>query len=464
MGIIIENFNNLNSDENIAKIREIVLKDRIDNLPLAYIQTFGCQQNFSDSEKLMGLMLKMGYQYTNDVNLADCIIFNTCAIRENAQNKVYGYIGELSHLKMKNPNLIVAIGGCMTQQEEVISKIKGSYPFVDLVFGTISYYDFPKIFLEHLTKHKSVYDKSEKQHDILEDFNVRREDNFKALVPIMYGCDNFCTYCIVPYVRGREQSRAPENIISEVKQLVSEGFKEITLLGQNVNSYSYGFPSLLREIDKIEGDFRIRFVSSHPKDASNDLIDTVINSNKICKHLHLPFQAGNNRILGLMNRKYTIEDYYKIVDYARSKYPDFSFSSDIIVGFPSETREELEDTKKALEYVKFDNLFTFVYSKRTGTKAAEFEDNISDDEKGRWLREIILFQREIAHKNLSRFIGKVCRVLVDDISTKNDGVILGKSDENIIVEFKGTSDLLGKFVDIKITDAFNWALFGEIVE
>lgn len=451
-------------NEYIKKIKQIINKKYVQAPPLAHVHSFGCQQNVSDSEKLKGMLSLMGYGFTDDQSLADVIIYNTCAVRENAEDRVFGNIGNLKHLKEKNPSLIIGICGCMAQQNNVAEKIKNTYPQVDLVFGTFVSHKFPEMFYEVLTNKHRVFNLDDKEVEIVEGINVFRDDKIKAYIPIMYGCNNFCTYCIVPFVRGRERSRAPKEVINEVKSLVSEGYKEITLLGQNVNSYSYGFPQLLRSINEIEGDFRIRFISSHPKDATKELIDTIMECDKVCKHLHLPFQAGSNKILKAMNRKYTIEDYYKIVDYARSKSPDFSFTSDIIVGFPGETYQDFLETKKAIERVKFDNLFTFVYSKRSGTKAAELPDEISDKEKGQWLRELILFQREISTKFLSRFVGKTLRILVEGEGKNDKSYLTGKSDENIIVEFRGSPKLIGEFVNIKITKAMNWALLGEIAE
>lgn len=451
-------------NEFTQKIKQILNNKYPKSPPLAHVHSFGCQQNVSDSEKLKGMLSLMGYGFTDDQSVADIIIYNTCAVRENAEAKVFGNIGELKHLKQKNPSLIIGICGCMAQQKEVADRIKVTYPQVDLVFGTFVFHKLPEMLYEVLSQEDRVFNLDDESGEIVEGINAFREDKVKASVPIMYGCNNFCTYCIVPFVRGREHSRAPKEVFNEVQSLVSNGYKEITLLGQNVNSYSYGFPQLLRDINDIEGDFRIRFVSSHPKDASKELIDAIIECDKVCKHLHLPFQAGSNKILKAMNRRYTIEDYYKIVDYARSKKSDFSFTSDIIVGFPGETYEDFLETKKAIERVKFDNLYTFVYSKRSGTKAADLPDNITDHEKGLWLRELILFQREISTKNLSRFIGKTVKVLVDGEGKSDNTYLTGKNDENIIVEFRGSPQLIGEFVNIKITKAMNWALLGEIAE
>ena len=430
--------------------------------PLVYLKSFGCQQNVSDGEKIKGKLSEVGYNFTDDISSAQLIIYNTCAVRENAEDKVFGYIGDLKHVKENNPELIIGICGCMAQQEHVAKRIKETYKQVDLVFGTFAYNDLYNMLWETIHNHKRIFNLKENHIDIDEDFTQLRTDKVKAFVSIMYGCNNFCTYCIVPYVRGRERSRKPESVIDEVKNLVSQGYKEITLLGQNVNSYSYGFPNLLREINKIKGDFWVRFMSSHPKDASHELIDTIMECDKICKHLHLPMQAGSNRILKEMNRKYTIEDYLKIVDYARSKDPEFSLTTDLIVGFPGETYEEFCMTKDVIKKVKYDNIYSFVYSRRSGTKAAEMEDNISDKQKGLWLRELLLEQREVSSKWLGRFVGKTLTVLADGQGRKGDEYITGKSNENIIVEFKGNSNLIGQFVQVKITKAMNWALEGEL--
>lgn len=431
--------------------------------PLVYLKSFGCQQNVSDGEKIKGKLSEVGYDFTDDISSAQFILYNTCAVRENAEDKVYGYIGDLKHMKEENPELIIGICGCMAQQEHVARRIKETYKQVDLVFGTFAYNDLYNMLWETIDKHKRVFNLTENHFDIDEDFTQLRDDKIKAFVPIMYGCNNFCTYCIVPYVRGRERSRKPESVIEEIKNLVSQGYKEITLLGQNVNSYSYGFPELLREINKIEGDFWVRFMSSHPKDASNELIDVILECDKICKHLHLPVQAGCDRILKEMNRRYTVEDYLKIVDYVRGKDPEFSLTTDLIVGFPGETYDEFCMTKELIKKVKYDNIYSFVYSRRSGTKAAEMEDNISDKQKGLWLRELLLEQREVSSQWLSRFIGKTVTVLVDGEGRKGNEYITGKSNENIIVEFKGPKELIGQFIQVKITKAMNWALEGELV-
>ena len=432
--------------------------------PLAYIHSFGCQQNVSDGEKIKGQLSDIGFGFTDDYQQAQLILFNTCAVRENAEDKVFGTLGDLKHFKEQNPDTVIAVCGCMAQQKHVAEKIKSTYRQVDLVFGTFAYNEFYQMLWEVISKRTRIFEITENMTDISEDFRQVRDDKQRAFVPIMYGCNNFCTYCIVPYVRGRERSRKPDAVISEVTALVENGYKEITLLGQNVNSYSYGFAKLLRELDKIPGKFRIRFMSSHPKDASKELIDTILESEKVCKCLHLPVQAGCNRILKAMNRRYTKEQYLDIINYARQKAPDFSFSTDLIVGFPGETYEEFCETKELIKQVKYDNIYSFVYSRRSGTKAAEMEDNISDKQKGLWLRELLLEQREVSSQWLARFVGKTVEVLAEGEGRTGDGYLTGKTDEGIIVEFKADKKLIGEFVQVSITKAMNWALAGELVE
>ena len=431
--------------------------------PLAYVHSFGCQQNVSDGERLKGRLAAVGYGFTEEPEAAQLIILNTCAVRENAEDRVYGRIGDLKRLKEKHPELIIGICGCMAQQKHVAEKIKDSYRQVDLVFGTFAYNDLYNMLYEVIAERRRVFNQSELPEDINAPFVQLRDNKFQAFVPIMYGCNNFCTYCIVPYVRGRERSRTPDSVYDEVKQLIDDGYKEITLLGQNVNSYSYGFPQLLRRLDAIEGDFRIRFMSSHPKDASTELIDAIFECSKVCSQLHLPIQAGSDRVLKAMNRSYTTEQYLKIIDYARAKDPEFSFTTDLIVGFPGETYEEFCMTKEIIKRVKYDNIYSFVYSRRTGTPAAKLPDDISDKQKGLWLRELLLEQREITSAWLGRFVGRTCRVLVEGTGRSSEHHLTGKNEEGIIVEFIGDKSLTGQFVDVKISKAMNWALEGEIL-
>lgn len=435
---------------------------------LAYVRSFGCQLNVSDGEKIKGLLKKAGYGFTENEHEADIIILNTCAVRESAEDRVFGIIGSMKKLKEEKPSLIIGVSGCMTAQEHIREKIKKSYPQVDFIMGTSAINSLPALLLDCLKGKKFSADTGE-YDDFSENIEQVRESTFKASVPVMFGCNNFCTYCIVPYVRGRERSRRPEDIINEVRQLVADGYREIMLLGQNVNSYGndlengMSFPELLRELNKIDGDFIIRFMSSHPKDASPELIDTIFECDKVAKHLHLPVQSGSNTVLDRMNRRYTIEKYLGIVDRIRQKDHDFSLTTDLIVGFPNETDEEFQATLELIKKVKYDNIYSFIYSRRTGTKAAEIVDTVPEDVKSRRMRELLEVQREISTENYKRFIGRKMRVLVDGVSKKRDGYVTGKSDEFIIVEFEGDRSLIGKFVETEITDAMNWAVTGKML-
>lgn len=435
---------------------------------LAYVRSFGCQLNSSDGEKIKGVLKKAGYSFTEDENEADLIILNTCAVRENAEDRVFGIVGSMKKLKELNPELIIGIAGCMTAQSHVAEKIKRSYPQVDFVLGTSAINGLPKLLLDCLKGVKFSADIAE-YDDFSEAAEQVRESSFKASVPIMFGCNNFCTYCIVPYVRGRERSRSAEDIISEVEGLVKSGYKEIMLLGQNVNSYGNDlsggitFSQLLRRLNGIDGDFWIRFMSSHPKDASQELIDAIFDCEKVAKHLHLPVQSGSNGILERMNRRYTVEAYMDIVDRIRSRDPEFSLTTDLIVGFPDESEEDFEATLDLIKKVKYDNIYSFIYSKRTGTKAAEMPDATDEKTKGLRMRRLLEVQREVSTEHYKRFIGRRMRVLADDISKKREGYISGKSSEFIIVEFEGDSSLIGQFVEVEITEAMNWAVIGKIV-
>lgn len=448
----------------IEKIKELIGS----GLPhKAYVRSFGCQLNVSDGEKIKGLLKKIGYEFTDDERSADLIILNTCAVRENAEDRVFGIIGSMKHLKEKNPKLIIGISGCMTAQEHIAEKIKKSYSQVDFVLGTSALGSLPRLLLDCLEGKKFSADTNE-YSDFSEVAEQVRESSFKASVPIMFGCNNFCTYCIVPYVRGRERSRRPEDIIREVTQLAADGYKEIMLLGQNVNSYGndlggeISFPQLLRRLNEIEGDFVIRFMSSHPKDASKELLDAIIECDKVGKHLHLPVQSGSNNILSAMNRRYTVEKYLETVDYLRSRIPDFSFTTDIIVGFPNESDDDFGDTLELMKRVGYDNIYSFIYSKRTGTKAAEIVDKISDETKSRRMRALLELQRSISSDSYKRFVGRKMRVLAEGVSKKHQGFLTGKSNEFIIVEFEGDSSLIGSFVDVEIIEAKNWAVIGKI--
>lgn len=448
------------------KVQEILL--RKDSPPLCFLHSFGCQQNVSDGEKILGLLCEMGYGVTNDISAADLILYNTCAVRENAELKIYGLLGNLKRLKEERPDVIIGVCGCMAQEEKTVEKIRRTYKQVDLIFGTFAVNELPRLLYEVMTERKTVVDITEHGGGISEKIRPVRSCRYKAGVPIMYGCNNFCSYCIVPYVRGRERSRSPEAVIAEVRELAENGCKEIMLLGQNVNSYGknldapINFSELLRRVNEVPGDFRVRFMSPHPKDADRELIDTIIGCDKICKHMHLPLQSGSNRLLEKMNRRYTSEKYMEIVDYARSKIPDFSFSTDIIVGFPGETDEDFEATLDIVRRVKYDNIFSFIYSKRTGTKAALMEDMTTDTEKSQRMKRLLELQREISTEYFKRFAGRTLDVLFDG-ETKNAGWYSGKSNEFIIVEAPADGSVIGQIKKVKITKAFNWALQGEII-
>jgi tRNA-2-methylthio-N6-dimethylallyladenosine synthase len=371
---------------------------------LAVVKTYGCAQNVSDSEKIKGILSEIGYGFSEDIEEADIIIYNTCAIRENAEDKVFGKIGELKILKSENPNLIIGICGCMTQQEHITEKIKRSYPFVDIVLGTHLIHTLKEVIEKVEIKSEKIVDISNCDGEIIEHLPTFRDDKISASIPIMYGCNNFCTYCIVPFVRGRERSRSSGEILNEVKSLVNSGYKEITLLGQNVNSYGHNldedinFAKLLRMVNGVEGDFTIKFMTSHPKDATKELIDAIADCQKVSRHLHLPIQSGSDKILQLMNRKYTAEQYLEIVEYARKKIPNIELTSDIIVGFPSETFEDFLKTIEIIKKVKFNALFTFIFSKREGTKAAQMQDDVPYSEKSKWFSRLLAEQSKIKNK------------------------------------------------------------------
>ncbi len=439
--------------------------------PMALVRTYGCQQNVADSEKLRGQLQEMGFAFTEQEEEADLILFNTCAVRENAEFRVYGNVGNLKALKRQKPSLIIGVCGCMMEQEHVAEKIRQSYPYVSLVFGTHVVHKLPELLYQTLTSGKRVFSRGDDSEDktIVEGLPIHRDRDIRAWLTVMYGCDNFCSYCVVPHVRGRERSRTPEAVEAEFRALVQAGYKEIVLLGQNVNSYGktlehpISFSELLRRLDAIPGDHRLRFMTSHPKDATKELIDTMAESEHICHSLHLPFQSGNDRVLKEMNRKYTRERYLELIQYAREKMPDISFSSDIIVGFPGETYEEFLDTVSLVEEVGFTSLFTFIYSPRVGTRAAKMEDPVSEQEKSRWFTELLQAQEATADKLAPTIIGTTQRVLVEEVSEKR-GVLCGKTEGNLNCDFEGPDSLVGQFVDVKITDSRNWVLKGELVE
>lgn len=443
------------------------LNAKRDQPPIAHVHSFGCQQNVSDGEKLKGMLAAMGYGFTSDPDMADFVLFNTCAVRENAEDRVFGNLGQLKHAKKRNPDMLIGVCGCMVQQEHITEKIRKSFPHVDIIFGTHVLHTLPQLVYEALTTRKRRISIPESDGVIAEGIPLKRESAMKVSIPIMYGCNNFCTYCIVPYVRGRERSREKSLIVEEARQAIKDGAKELLLLGQNVNSYGKelgtSFSELLREINAIEGEFKICYMSSHPKDATKELIDAIAECEKVTRHFHLPVQSGSSRILKLMNRHYTREQYIELINYVKERIPDVALTSDIIVGFPGETYEDFKETLSLIREVKYDSLFTFIYSPRKGTKAAQMPDPVSAEEKGKWFRELLDVQQEVGGDAYKGYIGKTMRVLVEGPGRTRDGCLTGKTWQNVIVDFDGDSSLIGSFVDVEITDALNWALLGKIV-
>ncbi len=439
-----------------------------DRIPLAFVDTYGCQQNVADSQRIMGMLTEMGCELTENEKCADIIVINTCAIRENAEKKVFGVIGQLVHLKEKNPNLIIALCGCMAQQEVVAARVKKSYRHVDLVFGPQALWKFPELLHNVYTSRRRVFSIENEHGSIAEGLPVVRESSVKAWVSIMYGCNNFCSYCIVPYVRGRERSREAADILAECRELIESGVKEITLLGQNVNSYGkdltnpMDFADLLAEIDKIEGDYLIRFMTSHPKDAGKKLFDTMAQGRHIAHQLHLPVQSGNSRVLKEMNRGYTREQYLEKVNYAKSVMPDLVLTSDIIIGFPGETEAEAMDTVSLIREVRYDALFTFIYSPRPGTPAARMPDPATRAEKQVWFDKLCDAQNEISAELHKEYVGKSVRVLVDGESGDVRYPLTSRTHGGRLVHLAGDKSLVGQYTDAKITDSNTWALFGEV--
>ncbi|MGN0452685.1 MAG: tRNA (N6-isopentenyl adenosine(37)-C2)-methylthiotransferase MiaB [Ruminococcus sp.] len=453
---------------DLSHIAEIMEVRKSSDAPKAFIHTYGCQQNVADSEKIKGMLSFAGFEFVEEAEDADFILFNTCAIREHAEDRVFGNVGALKNIKRRHPSVIIALCGCMMEQERVADRIYKSYPFVSLVFGTHSLQNFPKLLLDVLLNSRRVIERGVDDNTIREDIPTLRDKSFKGWLPIMYGCDNFCSYCIVPYVRGRERSRESKAIIDEARKMIDAGYKEITLLGQNVNSYGKGldeditFAELLKQIDAIEGDYILRFMTSHPKDCTTELIDTIASSKHISKHLHLPFQSGSNKILRAMNRRYTREKYLSIVNYAKEKIEDVSLTSDIIVGFPGETYEDFTETLSLIKEVEFTSLFTFIYSRRPGTPAAELPDVATDEEKSKWFNELLKTQESIAAERCASMVGSTERVLVEEVNEKN-GLLTARTSGNIIVEAKGDESMVGTFQNVKITEARNWILRGEFL-
>ena len=448
------------------KVRQHYVDTKPDGPPLACIRTFGCQQNVADSERIKGMLAKMGFGFTEDTEEADFILFNTCAVREHACDRVFGNVGALKHIKRRRPEVIIAVCGCMVQQPHVAEKLKESYPFVGLVFGTHVIHRLPELLWTSLHQRRQLSVTPQEDGVIAEGLPIHRDGSFKAWLPIMYGCNNFCTYCIVPYVRGRERSRDPEIILSEAKELVQQGYKEITLLGQNVNSYGKGeshgvnFAELLRRINAIPGDFTIRFMTSHPKDATTELFDTIAACEKVSRHFHLPFQSGNDRVLQAMNRRYTREQYLGLVRYARKVIPEISFTSDVIVGFPGETRQEFEDTLSLVKEVGFTSLFTFIFSPRKGTPAAAMDDPIPMETKTAWFKELSELQEAVSAERLAKLVGTEQRALLE---TAEDGYIEARLASNSVVRVEADPGMVGRYATIRIDDARSWIMHGTVL-
>lgn len=435
--------------------------------PLAFVRTYGCQQNVSDSERMKGMLAQMGFGFTETPDDADFILFNTCAVREHAVDRVFGNVGALKHIKRRRPHTLIAVCGCMVQQEHVAKRLREHYPFVGLVFGTHVVHRLAELVFSALQSPHQLTVTPAMDGVIAEGLPVRRDGEFKAFVPIMYGCNNFCTYCIVPHVRGRERSRDPQAVLREVEDLVKAGYTDITLLGQNVNSYGKSekfevdFPELLRRVNAIEGDFIIRFMTSHPKDATKRLFDTIAACKKVSRHFHLPFQSGNDRILKEMNRHYTREEYLSLIRYARSVIPNISFTSDVIVGFPGETRAEFEDTLSLIEEVGFTSLFTFIYSPRVGTPAAQMPDPVTKKEKTERLQELNDLQERLSGERLQTLIGTVHRALVE---CEKDAYTEARLQDNSVVRIPLGSAPVGRYVRIEITAARSYYAEGKVLE
>ncbi|MBQ7794272.1 MAG: tRNA (N6-isopentenyl adenosine(37)-C2)-methylthiotransferase MiaB [Clostridia bacterium] len=449
--------------------RNLLFEQEFGRKPRAVVETHGCQQNENDSERLRGMLAEAGYDFSDDINDADVVVFNTCAVRENAEDKIFGRIGILKHIKEHKPHMLIALCGCMVQQQHIAEKIRTVHPQVDLVFGPHALYRFPELLEKAYKSRKTLLSVDDSDGAIAEDMPVMREDAHKAWVSVMYGCNNFCTYCVVPYVRGRERSRKPECIISEIEELARDGVGEITLLGQNVNSYGkdleedIDFADLIRRVNDIEGIERIRFMTSHPKDFGDRLIDAMAECDKVCPQLHLPFQSGSDKVLADMNRRYTRAEYLEKLNKAKARIPNLALTTDIIVGFPTETQADFEDTVSLLEEAEFDMIFSFIYSRRVGTPAAKMESVLSDEQIHKNFERMLSVQNEISRRKNEAYVGRVCRVLVDGESKTDSKMLTSRTDTGKIVNFAGDKSLAGKYIDVKITKAQTWSLYGELV-
>ena len=454
-------------------IRQLALCDQIhallDQTPgqkLAFVDTYGCQQNEADSERLRGYLARMGYAFSDTEEGADLVLVNTCAIREHAEHRVFGNVGALSHTKRRHPGQVICVCGCMARQEHVAQRLRQSFPYVDLVFGPQLLWQFPQLLLEKLTTGKRVFATQDVPGAVAEGIPVVRQNDLKAWVSIMYGCNNFCTYCIVPYVRGRERSRQPEDILAEVRELAAAGYQDITLLGQNVNSYGkdldrgVDFAWLLEQVNAIPGDFLIRFMTSHPKDAGERLFDTMAACEKVAPVLHLPFQSGSSRVLKAMNRGYTREHYLDLVAQLRARIPDIVLTSDVIVGFPGETQEEFEETLSLIEAVGFDALFTFIFSPRRGTPAEKLDDPMPKEQKNANFQRLLQRQNQISGERHQAYVGKTLRCLVD--GQGEDGRLTARTAGGRLVHLAAEPGVIGTWQEVRVTGASTWALFGEL--
>lgn len=438
--------------------------------PRANTETYGCQQNENDTERIRGILNEAGYEFCDRAEEADLVVYNTCAVRENAEQKVFGRIGILKHIKEERPDMIICLCGCMVQQEHITKKIKKLHNHIDLIFGTHELYRFGELLYEVMENKKAIVSIPESDGAIAENMPILREAASKAWVSVMYGCNNFCSYCIVPYVRGRERSRKPEAILTEIKELVKNGVSEITLLGQNVNSYGkdleeeIDFADLLRMVNDLEGVCRIRFMTSHPKDLSDRLIDAMAECPKVCRQLHLPFQAGSDKVLADMNRRYTKAEYLKKIEKVKERIPGISLSTDVIVGFPTETTADFEETIDVLKKVEFDNIFSFIYSRREGTPAAKLDFVLSEDEIHANFERLLEVQNEISLKKNLEYVGTKQLVLVDGKSKNNPEMLTARTESLKAVNFKGDAELTGKYVTVEITEAHTWSLNGKLVK
>ena len=453
--------------------RQLSLCDQVRDLlaqrpgqKLAFVDTYGCQQNEADSERLRGYLSRMGYAFSNTEEGADLVLMNTCAVREHAEQRVFGNVGALSHTKRRHPEQVICVCGCMARQEHVAARLKKSFPYVDLVFGPQLLWQFPELLLRKLSDGKRVFETEDVPGTVAEGIPVIRQNQLKGWVSIMHGCNNYCTYCIVPYVRGRERSRRPEDILKEVRGLVEAGYKEITLLGQNVNSYGkdlglgVDFAWLLEQVNAIEGEFLIRFMTSHPKDAGPRLFDVMARCEKVAPALHLPFQSGSSRVLKAMNRGYTREHYLQLITQLRERVPHIVLTSDVIVGFPGETQEEFEETLSLIEAVRYDALFTFIFSPRKGTPAEHFPDPMPKEQKQANFQKLLQRQNEISGEKHRAYIGRTMRCLVD--GTGEDGRLTARTDGGRLIHLEGTPDLVGTWQQAEITGSSTWALFGTV--